>query len=115
MITRLSALSSQLEDRRKALGLTFLELTRECGVSRQAVYRLFHGQDVQLTTLLAVCKVLKLELATWPVGVRVAAEPWTRVADASAMPQHVSVPSALEQRMQRLRTGASPTRKANRP
>lgn len=115
MNTGLSALSSQLEDRRKALGLTFLELTGECGVSRQAVYRLFHGQDVQLTTLLAVCKVLKLELATWPVGIRLAAEPLPLGTNASAMPVHASVPSALEMRMQRLRSGASPTQKAKRP
>ena len=115
MSTGLSALSSQLEERRKALGMTFLELTRECGVSRQAVYRLFHGQDVQLTTLLSVCKVLKLELATWPVGVRLATEPLTSVPATSAMPVHGSVPSALEMRMQRLRTGARPTQKAKRP
>ena len=49
-----------LECKRQALTLT--DVIRKTGVSRAAVYRLFKGEDVQLTTLLAVANLLGLDL-----------------------------------------------------
>lgn len=59
-------LAQRLEAARLASGLTRQQLTEQAGVSRQAVYRLFKGNDVQLSTLLAVMEVLQLDLATVP-------------------------------------------------
>ena len=128
MHTSLATLSSSLEQRRKAMGLSFVALTHETGLSRQAVYRLFHGQDVQLTTLLAVCKVLQMDVVAVPSGVGslvTEARPTSSTATLagqgpggstgrSTVPQQgfassqSSVPSALEMRMHRLRAGAEP-------
>jgi transcriptional regulator with XRE-family HTH domain len=59
-------LAQHLEAARLSSGLTRQELTEQAGVSRQAVYRLFKGHDVQLSTLLAVMEVLGLDLVTVP-------------------------------------------------
>ncbi|MES2532692.1 MAG: helix-turn-helix transcriptional regulator [Pseudomonadota bacterium] len=59
-------LAQRLEAARRARGLTRKALTEQAGVSRQAVYRLFKGDDVQVSTLLAVMDVLELDLATVP-------------------------------------------------
>ena len=59
-------LADRLEATRQSRGLTRQALTTRAGVSRQAVYRLFRGHDVQLSTLLAVMEVLQLDLATLP-------------------------------------------------
>lgn len=59
-------LAQHLEAARLASGLTRQQLTEKAGVSRQAVYRLFKGNDVQVSTLLAVMEVLQLDLATVP-------------------------------------------------
>lgn len=59
-------LAQRLEAARQARGLTRKALTEQAGVSRQAVYRLFKGDDVQVSTLLAVMDVLELDLATVP-------------------------------------------------
>ncbi len=59
-------LAQRLEAARQAQGLTRKALTEQAGVSRQAVYRLFKGDDVQVSTLLAVMDVLGLDLATVP-------------------------------------------------
>lgn len=128
MHTTLSTFSSSLDQRRKAMGLSFIDLTRETGLSRQAIYRLFHGQDVQLTTLLAVCKVLQLDVMAVPWGIaslvaeaRPPSSSATLAGHApsvstgrSTVPQQgvvsaqSSVPSALEMRMSRLRAGTEP-------
>ncbi len=47
-------------------GMTRQQLTEQAGVSRQAVYRLLKGDDVQVSTLLSVMEVLKLDLAALP-------------------------------------------------
>lgn len=111
MTTTISELAANLEQRRRALGLSFLDLTRQSGVSRQAIYRLFHGQDVQLTTLLAVCKVLDTDLLTVPTNV--ASQLSTAVTPGSVearthqgnlvVEQTVHAPSAQELRLQKLR------------
>lgn len=59
-------LAERLETARAANGLTLRALTEQAGVSRQAVYRLFKGNDVQVSTLLAVAEVLQLDLVTLP-------------------------------------------------
>ena len=59
-------LAQRIEAARQARGLTRKALTEQAGVSRQAVYRLFKGDDVQVSTLLAVMDVLELDLATVP-------------------------------------------------
>ncbi|MEO8152101.1 MAG: helix-turn-helix domain-containing protein [Rhizobacter sp.] len=59
-------LAQHLEAARLASGLTRQELTEKAGVSRQAVYRLLKGNDVQVSTLLAVMEVLQLDLVTLP-------------------------------------------------
>ncbi|RZI63375.1 MAG: XRE family transcriptional regulator, partial [Variovorax sp.] len=55
-------IADRLEAARQASGLTRQALTEKAGVSRQAVYRLLKGQDVQVSTLLAVMDVLQLDL-----------------------------------------------------
>lgn len=50
----------RLECNRQALTLT--DVIKKSSVSRAAVYRLFNGEDVQLTTLLAVTNLLGLDV-----------------------------------------------------
>ncbi|RZL64665.1 MAG: XRE family transcriptional regulator [Variovorax sp.] len=59
-------LADRLEAARLASGLSRQALTEQAGVSRQAVYRLLKGNDVQVSTLLAVTEVLQLDLVTLP-------------------------------------------------
>jgi transcriptional regulator with XRE-family HTH domain len=66
MTTSPLQLAQDLEAARLASGLTRQQLTERAGVSRQAVYRLFKGNDVQVSTLLAVMAVLQLDLLTLP-------------------------------------------------
>lgn len=63
-------LAERLEAARLASGLSRQALTEQAGVSRQAVYRLFKGNDVQVSTLLAVMEVLQLDLVTLPRALR---------------------------------------------
>ncbi len=55
-------LAAILDNERKRQGLTLSEVIQRTGVSRAAIYRLFKGNDVQLTTLLAVTGLLGLDL-----------------------------------------------------
>ncbi len=55
-------LAAILDNERKRQALTVSDVIRRTGVSRAAVYRLFKGGDVQLTTLLAVTHLLGLDL-----------------------------------------------------
>ena len=61
-MTTTSDISHALELERKRQGLTVTEIINRAGVSRAAVYRLLKGEDVQLTTLLAVTNMLGLDL-----------------------------------------------------
>ena len=61
-MTSTADLARVLESERKRQKLTVTEIIDRAGVSRAAVYRLFNGGDVQLTTLLAVTNVLGLDL-----------------------------------------------------
>lgn len=55
-------LAAILDNERKRQALTISEVIKRTGVSRAAIYRLFKGGDVQLTTLLAVTDLLGLDL-----------------------------------------------------
>lgn len=55
-------LAAILDNERKRQALTISDVIKRTGVSRAAVYRLFKGGDVQLTTLLAVTNLLGLDL-----------------------------------------------------
>jgi transcriptional regulator with XRE-family HTH domain len=124
-------LARRLEAARLASGLTRQQLTEQAGVSRQAVYRLFKGNDVQVSTLLAVMEVLQLDLATVPRSLKRAlpelshsdatpAEAKARAkaaADAGAAappraPASSHVLSAVQRRLAGLKQGAAtPARK----
>ncbi|MEZ2293505.1 helix-turn-helix domain-containing protein [Variovorax sp. RCC_210] len=78
-------LAQRLEAARLASGLTRRQLTEQAGVSRQAVYRLFKGNDVQVSTLLAVMEVLQLDLATVPRALK-RALPELDLRDAAPVP-----------------------------
>lgn len=113
-------LAQSLEAARLASGLTRQQLTEQAGVSRQAVYRLFKGNDVQVSTLLAVMEVLQLDLATVPRALKRAlpelslgkASPATAQAGTGAAPvasprasSHVL--SAVQRRLAGLKKGAA--------
>ncbi|MEO6016493.1 MAG: helix-turn-helix transcriptional regulator, partial [Polaromonas sp.] len=55
-----------LDTERKRRGLTLTDVINQANVSRAAVYRLFKGGDVQLTTLLAVTNLLGLDMVAMP-------------------------------------------------
>jgi transcriptional regulator with XRE-family HTH domain len=119
-------LAQRLEAARLASGLTRQQLTEQAGVSRQAVYRLFKGNDVQVSTLLAVMEVLQLDLATVPRSLKRAlpelslgkpdpATAATAQANAGAAPaaspraaSHVL--SAVQRRLAGLKQGAAPVK-----
>ena len=61
-MTTTSDLARVLEEERERQGLTVTDIINRAGVSRAAVYRLFNGGDIQLTTLLAITNVLGLDL-----------------------------------------------------
>ena len=92
-------LAQHLEAARLASGLTRQELTSRAGVSRQAVYRLFKGNDVQLSTLLAVMEVLQLDLVTLP---RTLKRGLPEFGTTSSTPH---APSAVQQRLAQLKQG----------
>ena len=93
-------LAQRLEAARTASGLTLQALTEQAGVSRQAVYRLFKGNDVQVSTLLAVADVLQLDLVTLPRALRRGLPELAETADASS---HVM--SAVQRRLANLKGG----------
>ncbi len=120
-------LAQRLEAARLARGLTRQELTEQAGVSRQAVYRLLKGNDVQVSTLLAVMEVLQLDLATVPRALQRAlpelslSEPGLGHGNAGAAPAPAAsasahVLSAVQQRLAGLKAGASaPVKRRSRP
>lgn len=55
-------LAQALRQECKRQALTLTDVIKKTGVSRAAVYRLSNGEDVQLTTLLAVTNLLGLDL-----------------------------------------------------
>lgn len=120
-------LAQRLEAARLASGLTRQQLTEQAGVSRQAVYRLFKGNDVQVSTLLAVMEVLQLDLATVPRALK-RGLPELDLSDAASPPDQTgAVPvapagasphvlSAVQRRLASLKEGAAaPAARKARP
>ena len=95
-------LAQRLEAARQATGLTRKALTEQAGVSRQAVYRLLKGDDVQVSTLLAVMDVLGLDLATVPRNLQ---RGLPELGAVDAMPGR-HAPSAVQQRLASLQQRA---------
>ncbi|MGJ7552396.1 helix-turn-helix domain-containing protein [Variovorax sp. RB3P1] len=120
-------LAQRLEAARLASGLTRQQLTEQAGVSRQAVYRLFKGNDVQVSTLLAVMEVLQLDLATVPralkrglpeLGLSDAASPPGKAGAVPVAPAGTAshVLSAVQRRLASLKEGAAaPAARKARP
>ncbi len=95
-------LVQHLEAARLARGLTRQQLTEKAGVSRQAVYRLLKGNDVQVSTLLAVIEVLKLDLLTVPRALkRTLPDVGMPTTEAPHKPTHAM--SAVQQRLASLK------------
>lgn len=99
-------LAQHLEAARLASGLTRQQLTEQAGVSRQAVYRLLKGHDVQVSTLLAVMEVLQLDVLTLPRALkRTLPDVGTQAGGMATQPAHAM--SAVQQRLASLKTGRS--------
>ena len=94
-------LARRLEAVRLASGLTRQQLTEQAGVSRQAVYRLLKGNDVQVSTLLAVMDVLQMDLVTVPRALERGLPELRTATDGG--PTHAL--SAVQQRLARIKDG----------
>lgn len=97
-------LAGRLQAARLASGLTRQQLTEKAGVSRQAVYRLLKGNDVQVSTLLAVMEVLQLDLLALPRGLQ-RGLPDVGQPDTDLSPNRTHTMSAVQQRLASLKTG----------
>lgn len=95
-------LVKNLETARLARGLTRQQLTLQAGVSRQAVYRLLKGNDVQVSTLLAVMSVLELDLVTLPRALK-RGLPEVGVPVTGEAPKLAHPMSAVQQRLASLK------------
>ena len=96
-------LASRLQAARLASGLTRQQLTEKAGVSRQAVYRLLKGNDVQVSTLLAVMDVLQLDLLALPRLLQ-RGLPDVGQHDTDLLPNRTHTMSAVQQRLASLKT-----------
>ena len=65
-MTTTAHIALALDAERKRQGLTLTDVINQAGISRAAVYRLFKGGDVQLTTLLAITNLLGLDMVAVP-------------------------------------------------
>ena len=99
-------LAQHLEAARLTSGLTRQQLTEQAGVSRQAVYRLLKGHDVQVSTLLAVMEVLQLDLLTLPRVIK-RGLPDLGTTVVGVAPQSTHAMSAVQQRLASLKTQRS--------
>lgn len=61
-------IAASLEAARVRLGISKQDLALQAGLSRQSVFRLFAGADVQLTTMLAIANALRLDIVALPSG-----------------------------------------------
>jgi transcriptional regulator with XRE-family HTH domain len=62
-------LSAQVIARREQLGLTKKGLAERAGKVREVIYRIEEGQDVNVSSLVDVLRVLGLKLALVPAGI----------------------------------------------
>jgi len=67
-------LGMQLRERRKALGMSKSELAQRAGKVREVIYRLEAGEDVTVSSLMAVLSALKLAICLEPAGLPTQAE-----------------------------------------
>jgi len=75
----MSQLTDQLQNARKAAGLSQEVLATQAGLSRMTVQRIESGQiDPRLSTLLEMARVLGLELMTVPAALRPQLEDFVR-------------------------------------
>ncbi|UOD50435.1 helix-turn-helix domain-containing protein [Orrella daihaiensis] len=73
-IRLLDELGEQVRQRRKALGMSKSELAQRAGKVREVVYRLEAGEDVTVSSLIAVLNALKLAMRLEPAGLPTAEE-----------------------------------------
>ena len=99
-------LAQRLDTARRSSGLTRQQLTEKAGVSRQTLYRLLKGNDVQVSTLLAVMDVLQLDLVTVPRALQRGLPELRLPADGN--PTHAL--SAVQQRLAGLKEGVAAPR-----
>jgi ribosome-binding protein aMBF1 (putative translation factor) len=64
-----AALAGQVRARREQLGLTKKGLAERAGKVREVIYRIEDGQDVTVSSLVDVLRVLGLKLALVPAGI----------------------------------------------
>ena len=100
-MTTMLELAERVESARRLSGLTRQALTEKAGVSRQAVYRLLKGNDVQVSTLLAVMDVLQMDLVAVPRALERGLPELRTAADGN--PTHAL--SAVQQRLARIKDG----------
>lgn len=62
-------LGAQVAARREQLGLTKKALAEHAGKVREVIYRIEDGQDVTVSSLVDVLRVLGLKLALVPAGI----------------------------------------------
>jgi HTH-type transcriptional regulator / antitoxin HipB len=62
-------LSAQMIQRREQMGLTKKGLADRAGKVREVIYRIEAGQDVTVSSLVDVLRVLGLKLALTPAGI----------------------------------------------
>ena len=74
-------LGMQLRERRKVLGMSKSELAQRAGKVREVIYRLEAGEDVTVSSLIAVLSALKLAICLEPAGLPTAAEVARRFAE----------------------------------
>ena len=67
-------LGKRLREQRKALGMSKSELAQRAGKVREVIYRLEAGDDVTVSSLMAVLAALKLAICLEPAGMPTAQE-----------------------------------------
>lgn len=67
-------LGKRIREQRKALGMSKSELAQRAGKVREVIYRLEAGDDVTVSSLMAVLAALKLAICLEPAGMPTAEE-----------------------------------------
>jgi predicted transcriptional regulator len=67
-------LGKRIREQRKALGMSKSELAQRAGKVREVIYRLEAGDDVTVSSLMAVLAALKLAICLEPAGMPTAQE-----------------------------------------
>jgi len=79
-------LGAKLRQRRESLGMSKSELADRAGKVREVVYRLEAGEDVTISSLLAVLGALRMVIHLEPAGLPSAAEVARRFQDEDDAP-----------------------------